>query len=387
MEVKAPHLGTLVLLVALNVVTLNMFLPALPAMQAEFGVSAGVMGLTISAYMALAAGLQLIIGPLSDRMGRRPVLLWALVLYCLGSFLGYWAQDFALFLMARMVQALAVSGAVISSAVVRDVFDERAGASKLGTIAAAMAIAPMLAPMIGGLLGAQAGWRAIFLLYTALGLLALTLAFFDLSETRQAAVRPRLVDYAALLRARVFWAYATCMSFAVGAFYVFLAGAPFVGAQVFGLGAERIGIGLGSITAGFMFGSALTARLVDRIGPGGLMLAGRWAGLIGLLAGLALFAAGADHYAVLFGATILVGFGNGLTMANAHSGALSVRPDLAGTAAGLAGALMLIVGAGLTTLATALLSAAATPDRLLSVMLVSVLVSLAAALAALRWRG
>ncbi|MEX0366340.1 MAG: MFS transporter, partial [Ruegeria sp.] len=146
-----PHLVTLVLLTALTVLTLNMFLPALPAMRAAFGVSEAVMGRSISLYMAVAAGLQLLLGPLSDRLGRRPVILGLLALYVIASVLCLVAQDITLFLIARTAQAVAVGGGILASAIVRDMFDGRVAAAKLSLIASAMAIAPMLAPMVGGL--------------------------------------------------------------------------------------------------------------------------------------------------------------------------------------------------------------------------------------------
>lgn len=383
---STPHLGTLVLLTAWSVLTLNMFLPALPAMKNAFGVSEATIGLAISGYMALAAVLQLLLGPISDRVGRRPVLLGALAVYAAASALCLVATDFAVFLIGRMGQSVAVAGAVLSSAVVRDLHGEREAAARLSTIAAAMAIAPMIAPVVGGLLDAQAGWRSIFVLYTAIGAVSFALVWIDLRETRRPGPSPRREAYTALLGSPAFWAYASCMSFSVGAYYVFLAGAPFVGAQVFGLGAGQIGVGLGSITAGYMAGAAVSARIVARVGPDRLILAGRWCALLGVVTGLVLFLFTPAQVLLLFGATVFVGVGNGLTIANAYSGALSIRPDLAGTAAGLSGALMLAVGAGLTAAATAFLSGSATPARLLGLMLISVGLSFVAAVIALRRR-
>lgn len=379
-------MGTLVLLTAMTVLTLNMFLPGLPAMQADFGVSPAVIGLAISGYMALAGLLQLVIGPLSDRLGRRPVLIAALGVYVLASAAATLAQGIGPFLVARLLQAVAVAGAVLSSAVVRDLFDESQSASKLGSIGAAMAVAPMLAPMLGGLIDAWIGWRGIFVAYSCIGLLALTLAWRDLPETRARGAAPGAAAYGALIGAPAFWAYAACCSFAVGAFYIFLTGAPFVAVGRYGLSSDQIGLGLGSITGGFMIGATLTARLAQRVGPGRMMLAGRIIACAGLTCGLLAFGLGGDHVLLLFGATLCVGLGNGMTLANAYSGAMSIRPELAGTAAGLTGALMLFAGAVMTQIATAWLTQDATPVRLLSLMLISAGLSLLAALAALRWR-
>ena len=381
-----PHLGTLVLLTAMTVLTLNMFLPALPAMQAHFGVSETVIGLLIYGYMALAALLQVVLGPMSDRYGRRPILLVSLAIYVLASFVCFVAPDIETLLVARFLQAFAVGGAVLASAVVRDLFDEAESASKLGMIGAAMAIAPMLAPMLGGFIDSWVGWRGNFAVYTLVGAGVFCLVWVDLPETRSGTALPRGDAYLSLMRTRAFWAYTICCGFAVGAFYIFLTGAPFVVTSVYGLGSDQIGLGLGSITCGFMIGASVTARFAETVGSGRLLLAGRLVAFVGLGIGLLIFAVGGDHVLFLFGATICVGLGNGLTLANAYSGAMSIRPDLAGTAAGLTGAFMLLVGALLTAGATAWLAQDATPTRLLSLMLSCVALSLLAALAALRWR-
>lgn len=380
-----PHLATLVVLTALTVLTLNMFLPALPAMREAFGVSEAVMGLAISAYMGCAAIFQLGLGALSDRIGRRPVLLGVLATYVATSVVCLLAQSIEVFLAARALQAVAVGAGILASAVVRDMFDGRAAAAKLATIATAMAVAPMLAPVVGGFLDAWFGWRSIFVAYSVFGAAALALAVWDVGETR---VAPRArVGVMALLRTRAFWANTCVLGFGVGSFYIFLTGAPFVAADVFGLRSDQIGIGLGSITAGFMAGAALSARLVGRVGPMPFILTGRWVPLIGLSAGLAVFWAGAGSVWVLFGVTMTVGFGNGLSLPAANAGALSVRPDMAGTAAGVSGATVLILGALLSGIATAVLSADPTPQRLFAMMLTAVAASMIAALLARRWGG
>lgn len=382
MKRTPPALGTLVAITALTVLTLNMFLPALPEMQVAFGVSEAVMGLAISGYMGAAAVLQLVMGPVSDRWGRRPVVLAMLAIYVVASLICLGAQDVRVFLAARVVQAVAVGGGVLASAMVRDMFDGREAAAKLATIASAMAIAPMLAPMLGGALTSVLGWRAVFAVYALIGAGLLVLSWRDLGETHRRSVGMQPDRFIELFKAPVFWAYATCQALGVGAFYIFLTGAPFVAVALFGLSAAQVGVGLGSITGGFMLGAAVSARLVRRTGPMALILTGRVLPLTVLSAGWVYFALGGDQVLILFAATLSVGLGNGLTLANANAGAMSVRPRLAGTAAGVSGALALVIGAVLTTLATALLSVAATPERLLSLMILAMLGSFIAALLA-----
>lgn len=381
-----PHLATLVLLTALTVLSLNMFMPALPAMREDFGVSKAVMGLSISLYMACAAVFQLVLGRMSDRIGRRPVLLGVLIVYVAASVICLLSQSIGIFLAARSLQAVVIGGGLLASAVVRDMFEGRVAAAKLATIASAMAIAPMVGPLLGGFLDVAFGWRSVFALYSVLGLGALVLAFRDLGETRPIVISDDPpAGVMALLRERVFWAYTAVIGFGIGAFFIFLTGAPFVLADVYGLSSDQIGLGLGSTTAGFLAGSVLSSRLVVRIGPVPLILVGRILPLIGVSAGFVLFLAGAGSMWVLFAATLVVGFGNGLTVANSNAGVLSVRPDMAGTAAGIAGAAVLIMGALLSGAATTVLSAQASPERLMLLIWVAVAASLIAALLVRRW--
>lgn len=379
-----PRLSTLIVLTGLTVMTLNLFLPSLPRMADSFGVADAVIAFAVSGYMVAAAAMQILLGPLSDRIGRRPVLIGALSVYVLASIGCVLSQRIEWFLFFRLAQAAGVAGAVLSSAVIRDLFSERQAASKLGSVAAAMALAPMLGPSIGGILEAGFGWRASFVLFAVAGVAALGLVLWDLGETRPAQKTPVAArDLGPLLRAPLFWAHALTMAFSVGAFYVFVAGSPFVAEAVFGFSPVATGVGVGSITGGFLVGATLTARFAARLGTAPLILTGRLVAFCGVGAGLIIFAVRPDAPAILFyAAAISAGFGNGLTIANANAGAMSVVPRLAGTAAGVAGASMLAIGAGLTWITLGVLETGATPARLLVVMLSSVGAALLSALAA-----
>ena len=361
-----------------------MFLPALPALQVAFGGPEAVSGLAISLYMGVAALLQLVLGPLSDRIGRRPVILGLLVVYSLASFCCLVAQDITTFLAARTVQAVAVGGGILSSAVVRDLFEGRQAAAKLSFIASAMAIAPMVAPMVGGVLETAFGWRAIFVAYAAIGGGLLAWCWWDLGETRPASRTGRL-DLGDLLRARLFWAYVGVQAFGVGVFYVFLTGAPFVMASVFSLDAAQTGLVLGTTTAGFLVGAGLSARVVERFGELRLILFGRGLPVAGIFAGWFYYLVGGVGLWPFLAAALCVGLGNGVSIPNAAAGALSIRPDLAGSASGLGGAVTLALGAGLTALATAIVGANTTPATLLAVMGCIAIAALGAAYAARRW--
>jgi len=380
-----PHLLTLTLLTALSALTLNMILPSLPAMSRDLGARESVVALTVSGYMLLSALFQLALGPVSDRVGRRPVMLAALAVYVVASLGCTLAPDVGTLLACRVLQGVIVAGMVVSSATIRDQYPVRESAARLGRIASAMAVAPMLGPMLGGLLDSAFGWRAAFALYSAMGGVMLVVVWLDMGETRRPGLAPpRLRDGAALLASGRYWAHVLCAAFSVGAFYVFVTGVPYVATAVWALTPAQVGIGLGSITGGFMLGAAATARLAPRHGITPLILAGRLLSVLALGVALALFAAGLTHPLALFGLTVFVGLGNGLTISNANAGAMAVRPDLAGTSAGLAGALSIALGAVLSTLTAMAVERAATPGRLLLLMLGCVLLSLVAAVAARR---
>lgn len=244
----------------------------------------------------------------------------------------------------------------------------------------------MLGPMLGSVLDAAFGWRMVFLLYAAAGAGLFCLAWSDLGETLRPSADgghdgKRLT---ALLREPVFWCYALCTAFSTGAFYIFLAGAPLVATLVFGIGTAELGVFVGSITAGFMTGSWLASRLVARHPPATVMLMGRSLACLGPLLGLAVIAMGHLTPALFFGCTIFVGLGNGMTTPNSNAGAMSVQPRLAGSAAGITGALTVSGGALMTTLTGLALSGEPSPMLLLGLMLLASFIGLLAAAAAIR---
>lgn len=382
-----PRPATLVLLTGLSLASLNLFLPSLPDIGQSLAAPYALVALSIGGYLAVTAALQLVMGPLSDRHGRRPVLLVSLALFALASVGCALATEIWTFLAFRMLQGAVIAGAVLSRAIVRDMMPPREAASLLGYISMAMAVAPMLAPVLGGALDQAFGWRAGFWAFAAMGAGLLALCWTDLGETNaspSATLGAQFRAYPELVRSRRFWGHALCLTFSIGAFYVFLAGAPLVAGRLFGLSPAGLGALLGSITAGFAVGSFLSGRLAARHALTTMMIAGRLVACAGLVAGLVLLAAGVEHVATLVGAVMLVGLGNGLTVPSATAGALSVRPGLAGSAAGLSGALTVGGGAILTAATGAVVGGSSGAVTLLGAMLLSTLLGLGAALG-VRW--
>jgi Bcr/CflA subfamily drug resistance transporter len=381
-----PRLATLILLSALAVASLNLFLPSLAHIADEFGADYGLVNLSIAGYAAMTAVLQLVLGPLSDRYGRRPVVLAVLAVFILASLGCALAGDVVTFLAFRMLQAAIISGYTISLAVIRDTAPGQKAASLMGYLATGWAAAPMLGPLLGGVLDEAFGWRASFWAFVGLGAAVLALCWADLGETNKAgsvAFAAQLRGYPELVRSRRFWGYSLCMAFSVGAFYIFLGGAPLVAATLFEMSPAMLGLAIGSSTAGFILGSFLSGRLAASRTLTAMMIAGRLVACAGLAAGLLLLALGIVSVATVFGACVFVGIGNGLTFPSANAGAMSVRPALAGSAAGLSGAVTVAGGALLSAIAGALLTEANAAPALLAMMLLTSLLGLAAALAVL----
>ncbi|MEW2917056.1 multidrug effflux MFS transporter [Ruegeria sp. ANG10] len=348
-----PSLVSLVFATAISVLTLNMFLPSLARMAGDFQVDYALVNLSVAGYLAVSAVLQLIMGPLSDRFGRRPVLLICMTVFVVASVGCVLAESIWAFLGFRLLQAAVVAGPVLSSAAIRDMHPPNEAASKLGYVAMAMALAPMLGPMLGGALDSLFGWRAGFVLYSVLGAGMLLLLWVDMGETntnRSSTFAAQLREYPHLFRARRFWGYALCASFSIGGFYSFITGAPLVAVAWFDLSPAMLGLGIGIITGGFMVGNFITGRIAARTPLTTMILIGRIVASTGPLLGLLLFLADLGSVWVFFGSAIFVGFGNGLTNANASAGLMSVRPKLAGSAAGLSGAMIVALGAVLTSL-------------------------------------
>jgi len=382
-----PHLLTLILATGLSVLSLNMFLPSLARIAGDLQADYGLVNLSIAGYLAVSAVLQIVMGPLSDRFGRRPVLLIGMAIFALASVGCALAENIWVFLGFRMLQGAVVAGQVLSRAVIRDLYPPNEAASQLGYVSMAMALAPMLGPMLGGALDMAFGWRSAFVLYVLMGAVLFAVLWLDLGETnrsKSANFGQQMRDYPHLFRSRRFWGYSLCAAFSVGGFFSFITGAPLVAAAWFDLSPAMLGLGIGIITGGFMVGNFVTGRIAPHTKLVTMVIAGRVSASVGPLAGLALFLAGQGNLWVFFGAAIFVGFGNGLTLANANAGVMSVRPQLAGSASGLSGAMTVALGAVLTSATGAVVSAQNAPFAVLGMMLGTGVLGLASALY-VRW--
>ena len=371
---------TLILLTAVPLMTLNMFIPSLSVMAEDFEVGYDTMALAISLYLAFSAVIQIVAGPLADTYGRRPVLLAGLLVFVLASIGCALATEYWLFLVFRLLQGAVISGSVLSRAIVNDLASPRQAASVLGYIAMAMSLAPIFGPTLGGLLGESLGWRSNFWVYvfagTGLWLLVLILLPETANPDGRADRRQFFHSYHTLLTSGPFWAYSMIMSFSVGVFYVFISGVPLVAGVQLGMNQFEVGLGIGSITVGFMLGSFVSGKLPTSVSLNIMLKTGRYIASAGLLSSLLLVFAGWISPWALFGGTVLVGFGNGLTMPSANSLAMSLHPHWAASAAGVSGAIIVLVGAVLSTITGLVLEVSPTVSTLQMLMLVPTLLGL-----------
>ncbi len=374
-----PHIMTLILITGLAAMSLNIFLPSLPSMAAHFGVEYHVMQLTVSLYLAMTAFLQIFIGPISDRFGRRSVLLVSIAIFVVATFGAVLAPNFGVFLACRMLQAAIASGFVLTRAVVRDMVAQDKAASMIGYVTMGMSVVPMIGPVIGGMLDKAFGWQASFALLGIAGVGVLALTWGDLGETatnRAASFRDQARQYPELLKSQRFWGYCLASAFASGSFFAYLGGAPFVGTNVFRMDAATLGFYFGAPALGYLVGNFLSGRYAMRFGINKMALAGTVVNTFGMAILALLAAMGYENAPLFFGLIISVGLGNGIMLPSANAGLLSVRPALAGSASGLGSAFTIGGGAALSALAGAVLTPTSGTMPLILVMLITSAISI-----------
>jgi MFS transporter, DHA1 family, multidrug resistance protein len=388
----SPQLATLILLSALAVLPVNMILPSLPNIAATFQADFALVNLSVAGYATVTALTAVIAGAMTDRYGRRPVVLMAVSIFIVASVGCALATNIGVFLLFRTMQASIAACFSVALVLIKETSGEREAASKIGYAAVGWAVAPMLGPMFGGTLDELFGWRASFIVFAVLGAAMLALALCDLRETAARSQRPHgnyLAAYGQLLSSARFWAYTLCMAWSMGTLYIFLGGAPLAVAQTLGGSSAKLGFYMGLVPAGFILGSYLAGRCASKHVLGATLIVGRLITCMGLLVGLILSMLATAHVLAFFGPCMFIGIGNGLTMPAANTGVLSVRADLAGTAAGLAAAMTTAGGALIASIAGLFLVKTGATHVLLGMMLISASLALLAALLAafVDWRA
>lgn len=345
-KINSLSKGLIVLLAtvsALGPVAMQILLPSLPMLKESFQVSAGVVQLTLSLSMASIAVATLVYGPLSDRYGRKPILICGTVITIIGSVLCIIAPGIETLLAGRVVQAAGGAvGLVVARAIVRDVYDARQAASVIATLVMVLVVLPMLSPALGGELMVRYDWHSVFYFVAILSSILLGFIIFALPETlvepvKFSGVGDMMRTYARLIAMPSFRGYAFSVAFVSVVFFSFISAAPEIMVSVLHRPATEYGYYFVIIPLGFMIGSYVTRHIGSRLGIHQMITYGSRITIGGILLALALQLAGIHHPSALFLPVALAVFGNGLSLPNAQAGAINAAPKMAGSASGLTG--------------------------------------------------
>jgi DHA1 family bicyclomycin/chloramphenicol resistance-like MFS transporter len=331
-------------------ISLYMLVPALPVLATTFHRDISIAQMTVSLYMVGIACSQLIMGPLSDRFGRRPVLLAGLSLMVAASIGCSLAQTLPQLIAARFLQALGgASGMVVSRAIIRDLFGRDRVGAMISLVIAVMMVAQMLSALAGGLLEITFGWRAIFYFITAASLSVAVLLAIALPETRAARSAESggfRGDVGSLVKNRAFVGYVLCQVLASQIIFAFAGGGPYIVVTQMGRTTAEYGAWFAATGFAFLLGNLLCVRFAPRHSLEKLIWFGLVLQLAGSLLNLILSLAGINQSpGWLFGTQMIVMVANAIVMSNAAAGAISVRPEAAGTASGAMGFLQQGIGA------------------------------------------
>lgn len=358
-SLRPAPIGLIVLLMtmsAIGPVSLNILTPATPGLADIFGTQIETVQLTLSLYLFGLGISQLLLGPLSDRFGRKPVLLAGLFITATASIAAIFSTSIEMLIAFRTLQALgASSGLVIGRAIIRDLYSRDRAASMIGLVTTVMVLAPMAAPLIGGLLdemlGKQRGWQSTFILVGTFASVVFLWVLSLLKETRPDHITGGGVGFIAresreLFMSRSFIGYVLVCSIGTATFFAFLGGGPHIVVSIMERTAFEYGLWFILTSGGFMIGNFVTARNsqrygIDRMIHFGLICMAAGALLTVLLVVLWPF----DGPWTVFIPQVLMSFGNGVFLPNCVAGAVSVRPQAAGTASGIIGFTQMTVGA------------------------------------------
>lgn len=354
--IPAGFLPLLIAMSGLGPMSMQALMPALPALAAHFGQDISVAQLAISLYLVGLACSQLVVGPLSDRFGRRPVIVSGLLLMVLANLGGCLAVSLHQVIGARIVQALgAAAGLAVGRAMIRDLYDRDRAASMIGIVVGSMMIAPMIGPFFGGVLETTYGWRSVFWFLGAVSLVIFLWAWATLPETRRVRTGPNAAgffhDVRALIASPQYHGFVIAQALAAATFFIFASGGAYVTIVQMGRSSAEYGawFALGSIA--YMGGNLTSARLTPRLGGQRMIWIGLSMQVIGSLVNLTWGILGLSaHPAWFFITQMIVAYGNGYVMSNLAAGAISVRPQAAGTASGVLGFVQMGFGAMMSQL-------------------------------------
>jgi DHA1 family bicyclomycin/chloramphenicol resistance-like MFS transporter len=341
----------LVAQLAFGLVAMTISIPSMQDWPTIFEASQASVQLTFSGFVAAQGGLQLVFGPWSDRVGRKPLLLFGLALSLAGALLAMIAPTLGVLTLARVVQgAGAAAGMVIARAMVQDLFTGAERTRMMAFIGMTMGVCPPLATLVGGQIHVAFGWRYNFALLAVLAAILLPAAWRAIpARAPDPAARARgwgelLAGYRRLLSEPVFLLYVTIVASTTATFYTFLGGAPIV-LKGYGVTPERVGWYIMVIPLAYIVGNLWTSRIVRRVGERRIMWMGQGFNVTGLLLVLALGLGGANTPLALALPLMIVGVGHGLLAPPTLAGTVGLIPALAGSAAAVAGLMQQMTGA------------------------------------------
>ncbi|HSF96460.1 MAG TPA: multidrug effflux MFS transporter [Thermohalobaculum sp.] len=350
---KASLVALLAAVTAIGPFSLQALSPALPDISADFSVPPAVAQLMLSLSLVAMAVTTLAWGPVSDRLGRRPVMVAGMLLAGAGSALAATAPNIWLAVLGRLMQASgAVAGMVLARAVAQDLYGKAGAAAVIGQITAAMVVAPMVAPALSGLIVERVGWRGIFALVAAAAAILAIWAAARLPETVTKGPREHplatISAFGQIGRQRVFWAHATFGACSLSGFLFFVGAAPYVMQEAYGTGPSVYGFFFMPLAATYMLANMACGRLTARHGARRMIVLGGGLTIGAMAAGLIALSLGFDNPLGLMIPAFFHSVGAGLSVPNSVAGAVGAAPDRAGAASGLLGFIQFL-SAALTT--------------------------------------
>ena len=365
---------------ALGPVGMQILLPALPVIKQKFYVTNDVAQLTLSLSMLAIAIGTLVYGPLSDKFGRKRVMLVGIVITIFGSIVCFVADSIMLLISGRFIQAFGGAvGLVLARAIVRDVYGPEEAARVFATLVMVMVVLPMMSPALGGELMQRFGFESVFIVIAFASAIALVFLFLWLPETLAKpvpfeGVKSMLMTFSKLFASRVFCGYAFCVTFVSVVFFSFISAAPEIMVSVLKRPPTEYGYYFIMIPAGFMTGNYVARHYGRTISIDNMIAIGASIGVFGIVLALLLQTLGMSSPVALFLPIALAVFGNGITLPNAQAAAINEFPEYAGTASGLTGFLQMAVSSVAAQAVALIFNGTVYP--LLGLMLVASIISL-----------
>ena len=336
---------------AMGPAAMQILLPALPVIKDSFAVSTDVAQLTLSLSMLAIAIGTLTYGPLSDKYGRKPVMLIGLSITLIGSIFCLLANTITTLIIGRFIQAFGGAvGLVLARAIVRDVYGAEQAARVIATLVMVMVVIPMMSPALGGELMHRFGWHSVFVVIAFLSFTIMLLMGKSLPETLEEpvpfeGVRAMLGTFGKLLGSRVFCGYAFCVTFVSVVFFSFISAAPEIMVSVPNRPPTEYGYYFIMVPAGFMIGNYVARHFGHSMGMDRMIGLGASIALAGITLAVFLQLVGFHQPIALFAPISLAIFGNGISLPNAQAAAINEFPRFAGSASGLTGFLQMAFSA------------------------------------------